>query len=276
MIKTTTFTNILLVAVLVFLVLSNGVSLDGVQTVQATSARQASEDTQPDCDTRRSVQVSGAALINVTPDRVNIQLGVESNGVNTKDVEAANSAAIRAVTRAIKDQGIAEKDITTDVYIIDPVYESYNSLYIKGYRIHNIVAVTLREVQKTSSVIAAALDAGANQVLAVDFYTSELRKYRDQARELAMKAAKEKAEALATAGGAEVGCVLNISEVSRSYYNGWWGWYGWNRNDQNLWTQNTVQTVNTDNGASGNTSDEPISLGQISIKAEVSASYSLK
>ena len=43
--------------------------------------------------------------------------------------------------------------------------------------------------------LAAALKAGVNQVNNVEFYTSELRKYRDQARELAMKAAKEKAQA---------------------------------------------------------------------------------
>jgi hypothetical protein len=150
----------------------------------------------------------------------------------------------------LKKLGVEAKDIATDVYVIEPIYEDYDSLYIKGYRIHNMVAVTLRDVKKASAVIAAALKAGANQVVNVEFYTSELRKYRDQARDLAVKAAKEKAQALASAAGAETGCVLYINENTWSYYNGWWWWYG--RNNQNLWTQNVVQNA-APSGTSGGT-----------------------
>ena len=84
----------------------------------------------------------------------------------------------------------------------------------------------MRDVDKSSDAIAAAFQAGANQVVNVEFYTSELRKYRDQAREMAMKAASEKAGALSQAAGADTGCVLNISENSWSYFNGrnWWCW----------------------------------------------------
>ena len=101
-----------------------------------------------------------------------------------------------------------------------------------------------------------------------------MRKYRDQARELAMKAAKEKAQALANTAGAETSCVLNINENSWSYYNGWW--YG--RNQQNTMTQNVVQNAAPSGSSGGNSGsgDEPISLGQISIKAEVSATFGLK
>ena len=130
----------------------------------------------------------------------------------------------------------------------------------------------VRGVKKTSPILAAALKAGANQVVNVDFYASELRKYRDQARELAMKAAKEKAQALANAAGSESGCVLNISENSWSYYNGWW--YG--RSGQNTMTQNVVQNATPNTGSGSNTGDEPISLGQISVKAEVSATFGIK
>jgi len=228
---------------------------------------------QPVCDSKRSIQVSGTAVINVAPDRALIQLGVQSNGETVRQVEAANSASTQAVIKAAHALGVDGKDITTDWYVIEPIYDDHDSLYIKGYRIHNIVAITLRDVSKTSPVIAAALQAGANQVINVDFYTSELRKYRDQAREMAMKAAREKAQALANAAGAEAGCVLTINENSWSSYNGWW--YGRSQN-QNQWTQNVVQNIEPSAGASSATDDEPISLGQISVKAEINASFSLQ
>jgi hypothetical protein len=167
--------------------------------------------------------------------------------------------------------GVADRDISTDYYIVYPVYDDYNSLKIKGYRIDNVVAITLNDVSKTSDVVIAALKAGANEVLDVQFYTSQLRRYRDEARALAMKAATEKAQALAEAGGTQTGCVLQISENSWSYYNGSW----WGGRDRAMWTQNVVQ--NAPGGGSQPGPDEtPISLGQIVVRAEVNASFSLK
>lgn len=269
--KIASFSYLIIAALLVLLLLSTRFPDVHAHPALAAANPQPTAESILACDPSRSVQVSGSAMINVIPDRVMIQLGVQSNGVTTDAVQSADSKAIQAVMKALRAQGIEAKDIATDYYVIEPIYESYDSLYIKGYRINNIVAITLREVQKTSVVIAAALSAGANQVVDVEFYTNDLRQYRDQARELAMEAAQEKAQALATAAGAEAGCVLNITENSWSYYNGWW--YG---RSQNLWTQNTVQNSAPASGVGSNTGDEPISLGQISVKAEVSATFSLK
>jgi uncharacterized protein len=262
-----TILNAILTAVLAFLLLAVGLPTRSAQAAPPSPTPQP----QPACDASRTVQVTGSALINVTPDRALIQLGVQSNGATPEVVQAANSVAILKVMEALQAHGVAAKDIATDVYVIEPVYENYDSLYIKGYRINNIVAVTLRDVKTTSAILATALSAGANQVINVEFYTSELRKYRDQARELAMKAAKEKAQALANAAGAEAGCVLNINENSWSYYNG--GWYGRN---QNTWMQNTIQNAAPSGGSGNSAGDEPISLGQISVKAEVGATFGLK
>lgn len=224
------------------------------------------------CETGRTIQVNGTAVVNVTPDRVLIQLGIQSNATTPQKVEAINSATINKIIQALKSRGVEEKDIVTDWYVIDPIYDDSNSLTIEGYRIDNILAVTLRDISKVNEVIVSALRAGANQVVNVEFYLSDLRKYRDQARELAMKAAQEKAGDLASAAGAQTGCVMSINENSWSYYNG--GWYGQSRN---IWTQNVVQNAAPAGGESGALTEEgPVTLGQISVRAEVSASFSLK
>lgn len=222
------------------------------------------------CNSGRSVQVSGTAVVNVPPDRALLQLGIQSNGQTPSSVEQANAIAIQRVIRAIESLGVESKDIVTDRYIVSPVYETYDSLYIKGYRIDNLVAVTLRDVDSISDVVVAALEAGANQVVNVELYTSELRKYRDQARTLAMEAAAEKAQALAEAAGTGAGCVISINENTWSYYNGWW-----HSSNRDLWTQNVVQNAPQNGGAGYQNNDGPVSLGQISVRAEVSASFSL-
>ena len=276
--SSSTTVNTVLTVTLIFLLFSIGIPNLNAHADEPTPT---AEPTQPPetaaCDSSRSIQVSGVAVVNVMPDRALIKLGVQSNGRSAKEAQSRNSATIRQVVNALKSLGIEEKDIATDWYIIEPLYEDYDSLRIKGYRIYNIIEITMRDVGKANNAIVAAFQAGANQVVDVQFYTSELRKYRDQARELAMKAATEKADALSSAAGADVDCVLNISEntYSQFYYGGWW-WYGYNSSNQNLWTQNVVQNAAPTGGESPAQEDGPLSAGQISIRAEVNASFGLK
>jgi hypothetical protein len=269
-----TVVNTVLACTLIFILFSAGLPNFNVRAITPTPTVQ---PTQPaTCDPSRSVQVSGVAVVNVTPDRALVKLGVQSNGKSAKEAQAKNSATINQVVKALKSLGIESKDIATDWYTIEPLYEDYDSLRIKGYRIYNIVEITMRDAGKSNDAIVAAFQAGANQVVDVQFYTSELRKYRDQARELAMKAAREKADALSNAAGSGVSCILTIAENTQSnFYNGGWWWYGYNSN-QNLMTQNVVQNMAPTGGESSTLDDGPLSAGQISIRAEINASFGLK
>lgn len=226
---------------------------------------------QASCLTGRTIQVRGTAVVHVTPDRVLIQLGVQSTGRTPQAVEAANSATINRMIREIKKLGVEEQDIVTDRYLIDPIYDGYDSLQIEGYRINNMIGITLREIDLVNEVIIEALEAGANQVVNVEFYLSDLRKYRDQARELAVQAAGEKARDLAKAAGAEASCVISINEKTWSYFNG--GWWG---RSNNLWTQNTVQNIPQGTEGGEMTGLGPVHIGQISVRAEVGALYALE
>jgi uncharacterized protein YggE len=274
--------NTVLACILVVLMIFVGLPGTGAQaagTVTATPTTQPSTapDNHPACDPARTIQVSGSAVVNVTPDRVSIRLGLQSNGHSAREVQNDNAATVKRITRAITTLGVESKDIATDWYVIQPIYRDYDSLNIKGYRIDNLMTVTLRDVTKVNDVLAAALDAGANQVVDVQFYSSELRKYRDQAREMAMKAAREKAQALARTAGSDIGCVMNIAENSWSYYNGWGWWSGGSSGSR--WSANATQNVQDAQPAGAVDPLEDggaVSAGQISIRAEVSASFGLK
>jgi uncharacterized protein YggE len=269
-----TFINVILAVTLILILLSTGLPNFGVQAAATapTTSPQPVQVSESSCNSNRTIQVSGAAVVNVAPDRALIQLGVQSNGRTPQDVQSRNATTIRTVIKALQRLGIESKDIATDRYVIEPIYEDYESLRIKGYRIYNLIAITMRDVDKTSDAIATSFQSGANQLVNVEYYTSELRKYRDQARDMAMKAATEKANALARAAGAQTDCVLNISENSWSYFNGW-NW--WGNNNQNLWTQNAVQNV-APSAESPSSDDGPVNPGQISIRAEVSATYAIQ
>jgi uncharacterized protein YggE len=260
---TTNYLNLAIVAVLIVL---------GLENLHYTSASASPVVTTEDtCDRSRSVNVSGAAVVYVTPDRVLLQLGVQSNGTTTDGVRSENAHDIQTVVQAISALGVQPKDIATDYYLVYPIYDDYSSLVIKGYRIDNTVSITLRDINLVDDAIITALKSGANEVLDVQFYSSELRKYRDQARGLAMKAAGEKVQALANEAGAGAGCILSISENSWSnYYGSWRG-----GRETALWAQNVIQNSSSYQGEATEIDDSPITLGQIAIRAEVNASYSL-
>ena len=264
-----TFLNGVLASMLLFVVLF--FALPAVKAGSTPTPQPLTISPQSTCDSSRSIHVSGSAVVNVVPDRVQIQLGVQSNGLTVQRVTQANTSTISSVVNVIKALSVDAKDISTDSYVIEPLYEDYDSLRIKGYRINNMVAITLRDISKVNDVIADAMAAGANQVRDIEFYTSQLRTYRDQARLLAIQAATEKAQALANAAGTGTGCVLNISENTTSYYNGWW--YG---NNQNQWTQNVVQNATPAAGPGALSESGPVSLGQISVRADVDITFALK
>jgi uncharacterized protein YggE len=268
---TSNFVNLVLIGILALFAFSATRPQATAQASPTPSAASA----ESGCDSARSLQVSGSATVNVTPDRALIQLGVQSTGATPDAVQNANFQQIQKVIAAARALGVDAKDIATDYFIVYPVYENYNSLAIKGYRIDNTVSITLRSVGLVDDLIIAALKVGANEVQDLQFYTSELRKYRDQTRALAMTAAGEKAQALAGAAGTQAGCVLSISENIASQYYGYYGsWRG--GRDSAQWTQNVVQNAAPGASAAAQPDDAPISLGQIAIRAEVSARYGLK
>ena len=249
-----------------------GVALVVLAFTRLTTAQATAQGVAPaGCDPARSLQVSGSASINVVPDRVAIQLGIVSNAASAEESQAANLQSSQAVIAAIKALGIEPKDIVTDGYDLTLVYADNEQMKVKGYRTTMMIAVTLRDPSKTRDVLVAATRAGANTVGNVEFSTTELRKYRDEARTLALQAAKEKAELLTSTVGASTGCVLSINEGSQYGYSNWY------YNSSASMGQNVMQNAESlPSAIMDQPDDSPISLGQIAVSAEVSVTFGLR
>ena len=109
---------------------------------------------------------------------------------------------------------------------------------------------------------------GVNYVHGIDFRTSELRKHRDTARAMAIQAAKEKADALASELGVKRGKVYSITE---NYWGGWWSWSGsyWRSRGGGGMQQNVAQNA----GGASEATEGALSVGQISVSATVNVSF---
>jgi uncharacterized protein YggE len=219
--------------------------------------------------TTGSISVSGSSAIRVQPDRVVVLFGVETFARTPSASQAKNARQSRAAIEAIRAQNIAERDIATANFSLQPRYDDYDRNIISGYGARSTIAVTLRDVQKLEPVLVAALEAGVAAVDGIDFSVTNLRALRDQARDQAVRAALEKARDMASAAGMAVGNVTQISEGAGRYYFG--SWYGGSRQWTNF--QNVVQDLSAEGAIT--LEDGSISLGQIVVQAQVSLTAEL-
>jgi uncharacterized protein YggE len=72
----------------------------------------------------------------------------------------------------------------------------------------------MTDISKFQAFLDEVLKTGVSEVDSVSFASSELRKHKDHARDLAMKAALEKATAMAAAIGQSVGKAIFVKEGS--------------------------------------------------------------
>ncbi len=225
-------------------------------------------------DDRPKITVSGEAVVNVRPDKIVVTLGIETWDTDIMAAKQKNNDILKKTVAAIKESGIPEKEIQTDHLSIEPRYKNdYRKEDFIGYFVRNTLVVTLTETDKVEGLVTKVLQAGVNYIHGIDFQTTEFKKYREQARDLALKAAKEKAEKMAGVLGQSVGVPIQINEnFSGSpwwYYSSWSGW-GYGRN-QGM-SQNVIQNVQAGAGEISDT----IALGKISIRANVSVTFELR
>lgn len=219
----------------------------------------------------RLVTVTGDAEVRVTPDEVIITLGVETDDRDLTEAKRQNDVIVDEVIDLAQAMGIDTKHVQTDFIDMEPMYDYSGSggRRLEGYKVRKTIVVRLTEVSQFEAFLSGALQRGVNHVHNVEFRTTELREYRDQARALAIQAAKEKAEALAGELGQNIGEPVLIQE-ERNDWKSWYG-FGWGRNGGGQF-QNVIMDMSSGTVALGS----GIAPGQITITAQVSVSFKLR
>jgi uncharacterized protein YggE len=116
-------------------------------------------------------------------------------------------------------------------------------------------------------LIDAALKNGANRIYGFEYRTSELRKHRDEARQMAIKAARDKAQDLSGALGCRIGKPRTINEFAGGY---------WSYRGANTMANSYAQVASQAPGAGGEGDDSDVMpLGQVAVRANVSVVFDL-
>ncbi|MGO1002861.1 SIMPL domain-containing protein [Lysobacter sp. CA196] len=222
---------------------------------------------------QRSINVSGSAEVKVVPDLILLDVGVESRHAQLDQAKRSNDENVAKALAFLKHSGVPDKDVQTDFISIEPTYyPDYSSTKPQIYIVRKSIGIKLSRIGELENVLTGLLSSGVQYIHGIEFRTSQLRKHRDAARALAVRAAKEKADALAVELGVRRGPALNVSE---SYAGGWWRsgsrWGGGMSGGQ------MMQNVMQNSGGGGEAADgETLSVGQISVSASVSTSFAIE
>ena len=187
-------------------------------------------------DKMPQITVTGTAEILVEPDEAYISLDVtklDKDLAIAKKQNDETTAKVLEVTRRfnIPAQNVNIRNISVEMkYRIfrdprKPVYDEDGDLtgekIFIGYEVSKTIRIKFLELNKFEELFTELLKTGVTEVDGVTFETSKLRQYKDQAREMSLKAAKEKATAMAGAIGQTIGKAIRITEgtVSNSTLN---------------------------------------------------------
>ncbi|HML48757.1 MAG TPA: SIMPL domain-containing protein, partial [Clostridia bacterium] len=142
--------------------------------------------------------VQGTAVVSINPDFATLTLGYYAENSDLMTAQADTAKAVDAIIAAVTALGVEKQDIVTSNFSIGPVY-NYNTSpsTITGYRVENMLTITVKDIQQVASVMNAALEAGANQSYGISFDSTERGEAYRQALKEAIAVAKLKAEAMA-------------------------------------------------------------------------------
>ena len=150
----------------------------------------------------------------------------EKSTVAAAQTDATNK--INAITKYIKDAGVAEKDIQTTDYSVYPQYE-YNQIVcvsypcpsgrqvLKGYQVRQTTTIKVRDLAKAGELLTGVGGKGATEMSGLQFTFDDPNKLQNDARGKAISDAKAKADQLAKQLGVSLVRVVSFNENGGGY-----------------------------------------------------------
>lgn len=204
----------------------------------------------------RSMNVSGTGQVSVVPDIASISLGVRTEAEDVTEALSSNTEQANAIANILQEFSVAEEDIQTSNFNVypseryDPMTGEVTSHY---FVVENTVYVVVRDLSSLGDILSAVVDAGANNIYGISFDIEDREAAINQARELAILNAKEKAQDMAESAGVELGDLLSI----------------------NVYGSSSPITYYDAKGATYSASSVPTSAGTLTISIECNLTYEL-
>ncbi len=172
---------------------------------------------------RPRITVTGEGEAAAAPDMAVLSLVVLQEKPTAREALTANNEAMAKVLDAMKKAGIADRDLQTSGFSIDPRYvypenkdntQPPQAPKIVGYAVSNSLTVRVRDLKKVGEILDQSVTLGVNQGGNLFFTNDKPEAILEEARKKAVTNAVAKAKTLTEAAGVSLGKVIEISEQS--------------------------------------------------------------
>ena len=176
------------------------------------------------------IWVSGQASIEIKPDIAILKVGVETEGLNTKEALNNNSKYADAVLNYLKQNQVSSDDIQTTNINISPRYEypevtgpssTVRKQVLVGYRVYNSVVIKVRDIDNLGELIDGVTEVGRDsiRVNGIEFARDDIEQFMDDLRKDAVENAIYKANQFAKYSGVALGGLIRLSESPVTSYS---------------------------------------------------------
>lgn len=205
------------------------------------------------------INVSGEGKVKVAPDHLLISISIETKGTKLEEVKRENDKKMDGILRFIKKSNIASEDFQTQRISLNPNYDFEKKKY--NYIATQSLQIVLKDLSKYDVLMQGLVNEGINRIDNMEFKSSKMAQLQSEARKIAMKDAKGKAEDFVSVLNQKVGKAIIISDNSQTYMPA---------------PAPRVYTMKATMAADESMPRETLAAGEIEIVANVSVSFVLE
>ena len=167
-----------------------------------------------------AMAVTGQATLEVSPDCADLTITIATDhsvpGTSVRTLETKKLALIASLQKI----GIETGQVKLSSLQLDPIYapnpEGWATLRVRTYRSQITITATTKDFAKIGDMMDAAASAGATS-MSTAFRRSNLPELKKQVRDMALTAAKAKAEQTASTLGIKLGRITSVAENPGGY-----------------------------------------------------------
>ena len=183
---------------------------------EASTAKAQADSAKPS-----QITVRGTGSISIKPDTLIMTVGVSIQDSTVKAAQAKVTSAIDAIEAKIKASGVAQKDYKTVQYNVEPVMDygspekgGAGAPKLIGFRVVNMLEVTLRDTARAPELLDELTSAGVNTIYNISYTFADADSLSKQAYDLAVRDAAERATRLAGLSNMTLGGIISVTEAS--------------------------------------------------------------
>lgn len=236
---------------------------EGAVTTSALASTEPAPKTDPAEGSLNTIVATATGEVSVAPDVAYVEIGMRTENASATAAQNENDKQMKNILSAVKSVGISESEITTSNYSVVPEYDYSSSKRItKGYVAVNTARVTINDITKVGATLEAANKAGANEVGDIYFSIKERNAAYDNALDMAIKAARARAEVMAEAAGVKLGGLVRVQQ----------GTYTAPVLRSNVVAQYDMEAKSEQSADAGS----GVSSGELKVSAEASIEFEIK